>query len=335
MASKYDSGGGSEPNKPTVPFPGVGMSVRVRRLRPERPAKMERSLFSEGTVEPKDIVANTQVEHIDMRFDVQDRVLWCQFRFNVRPCFTEHMLADFVTVRRMLHRMFSVSPDEDPVRVLALSSPVPGVWNLGGDLDLFSTLIRTRNRERLLEYAIAAAESGYHFTNSFGLPLLTISLVQGDALGGGFEAALSGNVLIAERNAKFGFPEILFNLFPGMGAYTFLARRLSPGLAERMILSGNIFTAEQLYDMGVVDILAEDGGAVEALYDMMGPSGARLAAGKAVTDARRIVHPVRIEELHEIARNWTDLALTLTDSDLRRMARLVSAQDKRAPNPHE
>jgi DSF synthase len=46
----------------------------------------------------------------------------------------------------------------------------------------------------------------------------TIALVQGDALGGGFETALSSNVLIAERSAKLGFPEILFNLFPGMGA---------------------------------------------------------------------------------------------------------------------
>ena len=55
--------------------------------------------------------------------------------------------------------------------------------------------------------------------SSFNLPFTTISLVQGDALGGGFEAALCGDIIIAEKQARFGFPEVLFNLFPGMGAY--------------------------------------------------------------------------------------------------------------------
>ena len=53
--------------------------------------------------------------------------------------------------------------------------------------------------------------------SSFDLPFTTISLVQGDALGGGFEAALAGDVVIAEKSAQFGFPEVMFNLFPGNG----------------------------------------------------------------------------------------------------------------------
>ena len=70
------------------------------------------------------------------------------------------------------------------------------------------------------------------------MPLTTITLVQGDALGGGFEAAISSNVVIAEKSAKFGLPEVLFNLIPGMGAYSFLVRRTSPDLAEKIIMSG-------------------------------------------------------------------------------------------------
>jgi DSF synthase len=308
---------------------GGGGGGRLLRLRADRAARAERSLFGDAAPSAREIIEGTALQHMQMQYDPQDRILWCQFRFPGRPCFTEAMLADFVAVRQMLHRVFATAAEEDPVRVLALSSPLAGVWNLGGDLDLFSKLIRARDRERLLAYAIAAAEAGYHYTTSFGLPLLTVSLVQGDALGGGFEAALSSNILIAERSAKFGFPEILFNLFPGMGAYSFLSRRITPGLAERMILSGNVMTAEELYDMGVVDVLAEDGGAVEALYDAFGPTGSRLNAWRAVTESRRIVHPVQLGELHEIARVWTDLALTLGDQDLRRMARLVNAQERR------
>jgi DSF synthase len=72
--------------------------------------------------------------------------------------------------------------------------------------------------------------------------LKTIALVQGDALGGGFECALSGNVLIAERGAKMGFPEILFNLFPGMGAMTCWGVGSATSKAEKIILSGKLFS---------------------------------------------------------------------------------------------
>jgi DSF synthase len=51
-------------------------------------------------------------------------------------------------------------------------------------------------------------------TNFRSPTMTTISLVQGDALGGGFEAALTSDVIIAEESAQMGLPEILFNLFP-------------------------------------------------------------------------------------------------------------------------
>ena len=97
-----------------------------------------------------------------------------------------------------------------------LASDVPGVFNLGGDLDLFRQHIMAGDRGGLLRYAKACIEVLYGNIINLGRDLTTVSLVQGDALGGGFEAALSSNVLIAERNAKLGLPEVLFNLFPGM-----------------------------------------------------------------------------------------------------------------------
>jgi DSF synthase len=47
--------------------------------------------------------------------------------------------------------------------------------------------------------------------------VITASLVQGRALGSGFECALASDVIVAETGARMGFPEVLFNLFPGMG----------------------------------------------------------------------------------------------------------------------
>ena len=101
---------------------------------------------------------------------------------------------------------------------------------------------------------------------NFGLPIVTISLVRGNALGGGFEIALSGDVIIAERSAMMGFPEILFNCFPGMGAFQTLSSRVGLNKAHKLISSGNLYSAEELYDMGVVDVLVDDHCGEEAVY---------------------------------------------------------------------
>ncbi len=97
--------------------------------------------------------------------------------------------------------------------------------------------------------------------------MTTIALVKGNAMGGDMEAALSANVLVTEKLVKMGLPEVMFNIFPGMGAYQFLNRRLSPVAAEKMILSGKTYTAEDLYEMGVIDVLADEGKGEQAVKD--------------------------------------------------------------------
>ena len=137
------------------------------------------------------------------------------------------------------------------------------------------------------------------------------------------------DLVIAERGATFGLPEILFNLFPGMGAYTFLSRRIAPGLAERLIMSGEIYSAEQLHAMGVVDVLAAEGQGVSALYDFVGRGGRRHAAQLALYRARRLTRPLNFEEMAKIADLWVEAASTLDEAGLRKMHRLMDAQERR------
>ena len=80
--------------------------------------------------------------------------------------------------------------------------------------------------EALIAYGESCVRILHRNMNCLGLPMVTIGVAQGDALGGGFESLLSFNVIIAERGAKFGFPENIFGLFPGMGAYSLVARRV-------------------------------------------------------------------------------------------------------------
>ncbi len=63
----------------------------------------------------------------------------------------------------------------------------------------------------------------------------TVVLVQGDALGGGLESVLPYHKVIFERSAQGGYPEVLFNLFPGMGAWNFTIRKAGFADANEMI----------------------------------------------------------------------------------------------------
>lgn len=273
-------------------------------------------------------IAASRLKEMEATYDPMAGLVLCSFKFGGRPSFTRQLLEDIGTIQEIIAAQHAAD-DGDEVRYVAWASKTPGIWNLGGDLELFAQLIRAQDRTSLLRYAFTVVAEGYRNHIALDLPIITVSLVQGDALGGGFEAALSSNVIIAERSARFGLPEILFNLFPGMGAYTYLARRTSPGIAERMILSGRIYSATELYDMGVVDVLCEDGGGNEALYAFMSRNEQRHRVQRAVYAARRRINPVTRRELEDIATSWVDTALGLSDRDLRVMSRLTAAQDRR------
>ncbi len=271
------------------------------------------------------------LSQIELTFDDQDKILWCFMSPTARPSVTLELARESRTLQRSVQQLFREQPGGAgaPFRYMVWSSKVPGIFNLGGDLQLFVELIRKRDRERLLEYATACVDVVYLNTINLELPLITVSLVRGDALGGGFEAALSSNLVIAERSAKFGFPEMLFNLFPGMGAYSLIERRIGAAQAERMILSGRIYGADELYELGLVDVLADDGKGDDAVYEYIDQFGRRHTAHRAVYRVRRRVNPVPYEELLDVTHVWVEAALSLEESDLRRMERLAAAQDRR------
>ena len=106
-------------------------------------------------------------------------------------------------------------------------------YNLGGDLDLFMRLIRAGDREGLLAYARRCVEGVHHVHTGFGGDVHTVALIQGDALGGGLEMALACHTIVAEEGVGMGLPEVLFGLFPGMGAYSFLCKRVSHARPRR------------------------------------------------------------------------------------------------------
>jgi len=266
-----------------------------------------------------------------VRLDSAQGIMWTYFDTRPRPCVTRDLLHEYLECLRLVtqvDRAALETGNDCPIRFLVLASKTPGIYSLGGDLHLFMRCIETRDRDTLRQYALACTEALHLMANNLFLPLTTISLAQGDALGGGFEAALSCSVIIAERRARFGFPEVLFNLFPGMGAYSFLARRIGAVKAERIILSGSVFTAEKLHEMGVVDILVDDGGGEGAVHTYVEKHKRRPNAYESVYRARQRYHSVTSDELTDIADIWVDAAMRVRARDLRIMEMLVKSQDR-------
>ncbi|WP_413698917.1 crotonase/enoyl-CoA hydratase family protein [Psychromonas sp. KJ10-10] len=174
----------------------------------------------------EDELPQVQYSQLTTHYDEKYKVGWYYMNAKPRSCFTSVLLDEINDYQQNVKSDMSLS-GQKKYNYLVLASDVEGTFNLGGDLAVFFDLIKQKDRDGLLDYAVKCINVLHQNITHLDSELTTIALVQGDALGGGFEVALSSNVLIAEKGTKLGLPEVLFNLFPGMGAYSLLSRKVS------------------------------------------------------------------------------------------------------------
>lgn len=264
---------------------------------------------------------------LDVLYEPADEVLWSFMRPAGRPSFTPQMLGDFEEWQRLILEGFV--DGHNGLKFLVLGSRAPGVFCFGGDLALFHELIRSGDRPALVRYGYRCVEILHRNMNALDLPILTIGLVQGAALGGGFEALLSFDHIIAETSATFGLPETMFGLFPGMGAHAFLSRKLGSAMADRLILSNRTYTAQEMYDMGLVHQIADDGEGIAAARMFIAKNAKRVGGLVGAKRAMRACDGITLGELKRVVDLWAESALQLREADLRVMQRLANAQTRR------
>lgn len=270
-----------------------------------------------------------QFEQIKLYMDKSEGILWLYMDPVGRPCFSVELVNEIISSHRTLmknHGYYALQDNLTKVDYQVMTSMPGKPYNLGGDLELFVHCLQQRNRQKLTEYAKLCIDGLYPTSCNFHGSVTTIALVRGQALGGGFESALSSSVIVAERDARLGLPEVLFNLFPGMGAYQFLSRRMPVIDAERMIMSGKLYEAEELYEMGVVDVLAEPGEGEAAVYDFVRRNRRHHNTQLAMQKVRQLHKPVSYHELMRICHLWVDAAMHLDARDFKVMERLLNAQ---------
>lgn len=282
-------------------------------------------------VSPENLALTLQYQQLATRYDPESRSVWSYMKPHGRPCFNLMLLndiKDFESTLRLFKGQYLNNGTLERVDYVIFASDIPGVFNLGGDLQTFHDKIIQSDRETLQYYADLCIDNIWNRLNHFNANITTISLLEGQALGGGFEAALTADIIVAETSVRAGLPEIIFNLFPGMGALSLIARKVGTKKAEEIILSGKLYSAEELYEIGLVDILAEDGKGKDKVNEWIAKNSRQRNGYTALQRCKQLINPITYGELKGITEIWVDAALSLEARDLRMMNRLIQAQTK-------
>ena len=266
-------------------------------------------------------------DQVRCRYDASVHTVWVEMMAKGIPCFTRDLLEEMEKGSHALERAFAPHANNHGLDFLVIRSLHSQAFSVGGDFALFIDLIDRQDREALKDYANAAIAAQFRNYTGHGIRgVTTIALLEGDALGGGRECALSCDVVLAESHIRAGFPEVLFNMFPGMGGMSFLVRRAGQRVANEMVRSGRLYSAQELLELGVVDEVVQAGGGLDAVRRVIGRTQPQRFAQAAISSAARLVQPVPRSELEQVVSVWVDRALSLDDRGRAWMKRLFRHQ---------
>jgi len=149
-----------------------------------------------------------------------------------------------------LHHALLDARDDASVRVLILTGAGDKSFVAGADIGELAVQTPLKGKEFSLY-----GQSVFHLLETMGKP--SICAINGFALGGGCELALSCTIRIASKTAKLGQPEVKLGILPGYGGTQRLARLCGKGVAHELCLTGEMVTAEEALRIGLVNHIHE------------------------------------------------------------------------------
>src|SRR5262250_236336 len=195
---------------------------------------------------------------------------------------------------------------EEHAHALIIYSQLNCGFSAGADLR--ETYYRTQGKER--EAAMASVreslERTHHVMNTLDAsPLTTLAAVHGVTFGGGLELALVCDLIIADKTARFAFPELRLGLIPGFGGIPRLRRDLGNAVVRDLLLTGRSFNVTKAQQIGLVSQVVGEGEALKV---------ARIAAAQlgkfdrqTAVAAKQFIKPIPYEELKKEIEIFCDL----------------------------
>ena len=137
-----------------------------------------------------DVINPEKYTHMRVYYDSMRETVWFRMAATPIPCFMPQLLDD---INRLFEETaeYNLSSPLCPINYIIVASDIKGIFNLGGNLALFVECIETRDRTTLERYTDNCIRAMLNSSQSYQYGAITIGLVEGDALGGGFEAVLS------------------------------------------------------------------------------------------------------------------------------------------------
>lgn len=260
--------------------------------------------------------------NLRVKIDDEHKILWVGIDLQDKLCYSITFLDNLTHVKDLIVYLIR----KENIRYVVAYSLNKGVWNLGGDLEYFVTCIRSKNKNSLRDYAYKCIDLVYNYNSNYEMDVFSTCVVQGNAFGGGFESALSGNFIIAEQSAKFSFPEIIFGTFPGMGAYSFLTKKVGFNKANEIINSNKTYSATEIQQLGIINEVCDDGFGIARMETMIKSGELEKYVSNPFPN---ICNRVSKQELIDVVNVWIDKAFTLTEDNHNRMLRLANAQKRK------
>jgi DSF synthase len=265
---------------------------------------------------------------VQLAYEPETKMLWVTIRPELKPVFTLQLLDSLVKIQRAIVALWG-APDQyhrAAVRFLAFRGTGP-FFTLGGDLDFYLDCLAKNDRAALGEYARLSSEGAVWNAGGLNGLVVTLSTIHAKAIGGGIDAPRSCNVMIAEEQASFVYPEIKFNHFP-ITAVAILSRRMGQRAAEQMLLSGEEMSARQFMEAGGLEAVVPTGTGEAWIRKYARDSLPIHAAKTALFSAfNRRAGDLR-EELEHLGQIWTDCMLRLNPSAISKLQRIAQTQDR-------
>ncbi len=195
---------------------------------------------------------------------------------------------------------FAVALDGLPraAHALIVHSTLPSGFCAGADLRELYFRSQEMEKARALERVRDFLERIHRVLNTIdAAPLTTIAAVHGVTFGGGFELALVCDLIIADKMARFCFPELRLGLIPGFGGIPRLKRDLGNGVVRDLLLTGRSFNATKAQAVGLVSQVVAEGEALRvarATAAQLGKFDRQTASA-----AKKFIKPIPYHELKQ------------------------------------
>lgn len=265
---------------------------------------------------------------VKLAYEPHIKTLWITIKPEPKPVFTLPLLTSVGKVQKAVFALWGERGEYDrsPVKFLAFRGEGP-VFTLGGDLDFYLDCLALNDRKALDEYARVSVEGACWNASGLNGLVVTLSTIHARAIGGGIDAPRSCNIMIAEEPASFCYPEVKFNHFP-ITAVAILSRRMGSIEAQRMLMSGDEYSAREFHDRGGLDAVVEAGQG-ETWIRRYAEETLPIHAARTSLFTAFHQRAGRLEdELSHTAQLWSDCMLRLSPDQISKLQRITRAQER-------